>query len=206
MRQIANPIYCIALLSFSLHIAIGGVSAAPLGCKNCVGGPQLKSNSVKNSKIANAAVSREKLGSDVHAVGLENVVVVAGSDFNANSFSVNCILNDDTFAWNYGGTSDPCCILAPVRLPDGVTINAFEVSAKYGGASTVDVDLQSKDVRDEEPAQDIATVFFQPTSQFQTVTDSDIGTVVDSKTTIFYIRLCLLQSGDTFYGARVFYE
>ncbi len=202
--------------SLLVVLLVESVSAAPLNCQNCVGRKQLKSNSVITNKVGNlaitteklasGAVTQEKLGADVRAIGLEGVAVVSAGDFVPDSAISNCFRDDDSFAWFFGNGGGNCCLSAPVRLPTGATVTKFEVTARFGGVSSVDVDLQYKDVRNGNAAEDVSELQFSPSAAIQTKSISGLSRVVDATTSVLYVRACLLQTNDAIFGGRVFFD
>lgn len=182
-----------------------------------VTGPKIAASSVTASKIAPGAVggskitaggiTLDKLAQEARGVGVGGVAALSAVDFNPDgSDVVTCFRDDETPAWVRRPGTGACCIQAPVHVPYGARIVAFEVTAQYAGNSSVDVELRMKDVRSAESAQGVGLVTFAPGVQPQTVRDEPLSVLVDTTTRALYIRACLVSENDSLYGARVIYQ
>jgi hypothetical protein len=145
-------------------------------------------------------------------------LIIPAAEFESSAVDSYGTLDrfSNTSGYFYATSDDLTCVMAPVYLPNGVTITRFEAAmadlVSYNPSSTstcpkfypdVEVDLMSNQMDDNLYAQDTHVI----TGQMHIVSDTTINTpVVNNLQQIYWVRVYVCGSFQAFQGVRIFYE
>lgn len=108
------------------QIATDGVGAAEIAA-GAVGASEIAAGAVGSGEIADGAVALVDLANAARGVGTNGSIVVPAAAFQPTTETTDYALSALGYM-SAGATFTGVCIVAPVNLPDGVTVTQFELS------------------------------------------------------------------------------
>jgi hypothetical protein len=160
--------------------------------------------------------------------GFTSPLIIAAAEFEASGVQTMGTLDrfSTTYGFVTGSVDDRTCVMAPVYLPNGVTITRFEaatadlVAQNPGSSATcprfyydVEVDLLSNYMDDNLYPQDTqVTTHASVTSTLNTgqmhvsADVTIVDPVVDNLQRLYWVRVSLCGPFHAFQGVRVHYE
>jgi hypothetical protein len=155
-------------------------------------------------------------------------LIIPAAEFEASGVQTYGTLDrfSNSYGYVYAVSDELACVMAPVYLPNGVTITRFEaavadlVAYNPGSASTcprfypdVEVDLLSTHMDDNIYAQDTHIITHasvastQNDGQMHIAADSTIATpIVNNLQQLYWVRVDVCGLFQGFQGVRIFYE
>ena len=193
------------------RLSDNAVSAAKL--RNlAVTAAKLQNGAVTAAKLQDGAVTAAKLGADVTALGLSGMSVIHAAAFRPDRGSPELYFNGITIGYiRPWQTTDEPCFLAPVFLPDGVTVIEVE-AVVLDNSDTGEVDFSLRRQGAGPPTTMAAAATTGTDTAIQTITDDTISSAeVDLLSFAYYATMCMGPSpGSTnnqrFYLLRIFYQ